>query len=108
MLAMAAFQFGHPVLFGVLVESDNSLFHAVGQSSGGRVQMRRQVQWTNSADINILHSSMQQAACRALAPSGARLGALSTEDARAARKMLRIYPGDTSSQRSSTRQSAHR
>jgi hypothetical protein len=30
MLAMAALQFGHPVLFGVLVESDYSLFHAVG------------------------------------------------------------------------------
>jgi hypothetical protein len=28
-LAMPAFQFGHPVLFVVLVESNNSLFHTV-------------------------------------------------------------------------------
>ena len=29
MLAVAAFQFRHPVLLVVLVESDNSLFHTV-------------------------------------------------------------------------------
>ena len=35
MLSMAAFQFGHPVLLFVLMESNNSLIHGTGTRADG-------------------------------------------------------------------------
>ena len=71
MLAMAAFQFGYPVLFFVLMESNNSLFHQVGSrqfaaARGARPGGARAAARSSSVSVDSLSnagSTRQRSAC---------------------------------------------